>query len=82
MFFAIFEFFLKIYQNTGQKLGSNTQHCQIKNLFDQLDYCQILFSKMISSHFDSFIKVVVLDADKFGLLNRLILISEAQDISI
>jgi hypothetical protein len=23
MFFAIFEFFLKIYQNTGQKLGSN-----------------------------------------------------------
>jgi len=23
MFFAIFEFFLKIYQNMGQKLGSN-----------------------------------------------------------
>jgi hypothetical protein len=24
MFFAIFGFFLKIYQNMGQKLGSNT----------------------------------------------------------
>ena len=24
MFFAIFEFFLKIYQNMGKKLGSNT----------------------------------------------------------
>jgi hypothetical protein len=40
----------------------DARHCQIKNLFDQLDYCQILFSKTISSHFDSFIKVVVLDA--------------------
>jgi len=26
MFFAIFGFFLKIYQNMGQKLGSNTMH--------------------------------------------------------
>jgi len=26
MFFAIFGFFLKIYQNMGQKLGSNTFH--------------------------------------------------------
>jgi len=31
-------------------------------LFDQLDYCQFLFCKKILSHFDSFIKVVVLDA--------------------
>ena len=26
MFFAIFEFFLKIYQNMDQKLGSNKMH--------------------------------------------------------
>jgi hypothetical protein len=32
-----------------------------ETLFDQLDYCQILFSKTILSHFESFIKVVVLD---------------------
>jgi hypothetical protein len=40
----------------------DAQHCQIKNLFDQLDYSQILLSKTILSHFNSFIKVVVLDA--------------------
>jgi len=39
----------------------DAQYCQIKNLFDQLDYYQFLLCKKILSHFDSFIKVVVLD---------------------
>jgi len=61
----------------------DARHCQIKNLFDQLDYCQILFFKMILSQFwllhQSYSPGRV---DKFEILNRLISISEAQDIPV
>jgi len=37
MFFAIFGFFLKIYQNMGQKLGSNRAHININGCELRLD---------------------------------------------
>ena len=51
--------------------------------FDQPDCVWILSFKIILSDFKSFIKVVVLYMyDEFGFLNRLMLISKAQDISV
>ena len=49
MFFAIFEFFLKIYQNMGQKLGSN--RCPLFTMLTEqnsLMFCIVSFVKKSS----------------------------------
>ena len=60
MFFAIFEFFLKIYQNTGQKLGSNTP-----NALKKMTRC-LLLQKMCRQCIPGFRSLVWLE--KGGLI--------------
>jgi hypothetical protein len=67
MFFAIFEFFLKIYQNMGKKLGSNTH--DLGHGFDKLTRVNPSQSNIFFSQY-LYIKNIILNFSSLTIIAR------------